>query len=113
MIENLIIGGRGSGKTLELIKMSAERNIYIVCADRQRALNIAAMARELGYQIPFPITLMELPIHSRFIQEVFVDDVDVVLERIIGRRVSNITLRGNSDDIIDYVMSLENSEGEK
>ena len=112
MIENLIIGGRGSGKTLELIKMSAERNIYIVCADRQRALNIAAMARELGYQIPFPITLMELPIHSRFIQEVFVDDVDVVLERIIGRRVSNMSLRGVYNDIFECVVQLDDAGGD-
>ena len=62
MIENIIIGGRGSGRTTELIRMSAENNIYIVCLDRRRALNIAAMAREMGLIIPFPITVEELPI---------------------------------------------------
>ena len=108
MIENIIIGGRGSGKTTKLIRMSAENNIYIVCLDRRRALNIAAMAREMGLTIPFPITVEELPItrKSSWFTEVYVDDADQVLERLIGVRVSNITLEGNVENLKRFMFNF-------
>ena len=108
MIDNIIIGGRGSGRTTELIRMSAENNIYIVCLNRRRALNIAAMAREIGLTIPFPITVAELPISrkSSWINEVYVDDADHVLESLIGVRVSNITLEGNVENLKRFMFNF-------
>ena len=108
MIENIIIGGRGAGKTTELIRMSAENNIYIVCLDRQRALHIASAAREMGLTIPFPITVAELPIkrnHS-WINEVYVDDADQLLERMIGVHISNITIEGNVENLKRFMFNF-------
>ena len=108
MIENIIIGGRGSGRTTELIKLSAENNIYIVCLNRSRALNIAAMAREMGLTIPFPITVAELPIkrNSSWINEVYVDDADQVLESMIGVHISNITIEGNVENLKRFMFNF-------
>ena len=92
MIDEIFIGGRGYGKTLELVKKSAANQIYIVCATRGSALRIAEMARELGYNIPFPITLRELPIRSRNINEVYVDDADILLEYFVGRHIKEATM---------------------
>ncbi|WP_312286695.1 hypothetical protein [Terrisporobacter sp.] len=78
---------RGKGKTTELIKVSNEKWIYIVCADRKRAENISRMAMEMSLNIPFPITVNELPIRSPYIKEVLLDDVEDVLTRLIRKPV--------------------------
>lgn len=107
MIENIIIGGRGAGKTTELIRMSADNNNYIVCLNRQRALHIASAARELGLTIPFPITVEELPIKNHsWINEVYVDDADQLLERMIGVHISNITIEGNVENLKKFMFNF-------
>ncbi len=104
MIEKMIIKPRQTGRTTELIKMSAENNLYIVTTDRQRALFIAKMAQDLGLIIPFPITLRELPIrpHSSFIKEVLIDDADHVLELCVGVKIKAITMEATHEDRADY-----------
>lgn len=84
----MMIGGRrGCGKTKQLIEMSNKNHTYIVCADQNRLKYIASMARKMGLDIPFPITANELPLRSRYIEEVLVDDVEDVLSVLIGKRV--------------------------
>lgn len=51
---NIIVGGRRTGKTLELIKMSAETGAVIFVLTYQRAECIENMAKKLGYDIPKP-----------------------------------------------------------
>lgn len=104
MIEKIIIKPRQTGRTTELIKMAAENNLYIVTTDRQRALYIDKMARELGLNIPFPITLRELPIYpySSFIKEVLIDDADHVLEQCVGVKIKAITMEEPHDEIEHY-----------
>lgn len=53
----LIVGSRGSGKTAELIKRSAKDGIYIMTGTRRQAQCIFQQARDMGYNIPFPVTL--------------------------------------------------------
>lgn len=55
----LIMGSRCSGKTTELIKRSATDGIYILTATRKQAEYIFDQAKQLGYEIPFPVTLAE------------------------------------------------------
>jgi hypothetical protein len=55
----IILGGRYKGKTTELIKMSNEHWAYIVCFSQARASEIAAHARVLNLDIPFPISFYE------------------------------------------------------
>ncbi|WP_310877054.1 hypothetical protein [Priestia megaterium] len=84
----MIIGGRrGCGKTKRLIEISSENNTYIVCADQNRLKHIVNMAKKMGLDIPFPITVSELPLRGSFIKEVLVDDAEDVLAAFIGRRV--------------------------
>lgn len=52
----LILGSRNSGKTTELIKMSAETGLYILTGTKKQAKCIFDQAQYLGYNIPFPVT---------------------------------------------------------
>lgn len=85
----MIIGGRKAcGKTTELIKKAAEEDLYIVCTNPRRATHIAEMARRMGLNIRFPITVMELPIKSPFIEKVLIDDIEDVLREVIGKPIA-------------------------
>ena len=84
----MIIGGRRQcGKTTELIKEAHKEQLYIVCANHQRAEFIEKMSRSMGLHIPFPIMVSELPLRSKYIKEVLVDDVEDVLYEIIGKHI--------------------------
>jgi hypothetical protein len=82
----MIMGGRrGCGKTTELIKVANEKGMYIVCASRQRAKYVADL------DIPYPISVDELPIRSQFIKEVLVDDIEDVLSALIRKPIYQAT----------------------
>lgn len=55
----VIKGPRRSGRTTELIGMSAARRFYIVTLTHQRARFIAEQASLRGLDIPFPMTYEE------------------------------------------------------
>lgn len=55
-----IIGGRQSGKTIQLIKEASKTNGFIVCPTRNMAENVFQTACELGYCIFKPITYEQL-----------------------------------------------------
>lgn len=75
---------RRKGKSTELIKLSNENWYYILCLDRRRALYLVEQARRMGLDIPFPITVDELPLNSPYIRGLLIDDVDHVLQKLIG-----------------------------
>lgn len=56
----VITGGRRSGKTSQIIRMSHEMNAYILVANKQQAKNVANTAEYMGLRIPYPITIHEL-----------------------------------------------------
>ena len=85
---------RGQGKTTELVKISNKEWKYIVCKDQQRLDIIMDVAERLGLDIPFPITIKELPLKSRFIESVLIDDIEDVLSTLIGKQVDVITTSG-------------------
>lgn len=96
---NIIIGKRGSGKTTELIKKSAEEKIYILTATKCRAREILEVAKRLNLIIPYPITVAEYinddtyrgPVDER--GEILIDDADGVLQYIFnGVYIDGITL---------------------
>jgi hypothetical protein len=59
VMTEIIVRGRQGGKTTELIRRAAESHGYIVCADRRQARWIAERAREMGADIPFPMSASE------------------------------------------------------
>lgn len=88
----IIKTNRGQGKTTELIKISNREWKYIVCLDRDRVGNIVNMANKMGLDIPFPLTVRELPLkYGQRIDSVLIDDVEDVLQSLINRKVDYVT----------------------
>lgn len=73
----IIRAGRGKGKTTELVKRSSKEHKYIICKDFQRVEVIERTAERLGVNIPFPITVNELPLKSKFIGSILIDDIEI------------------------------------
>jgi hypothetical protein len=88
-----IITGLRNGKTTELIKISNKTWQYIICKDWNRVHVIVKMAEELELTIPYPITIRELPLKSKYINEVLVDDALDILQVFIGKNISYATTR--------------------
>lgn len=85
----MMIGGRRAcGKTAQLIKKASEDNLYILTANRTRVHFLNQLAEQLKLEIPFPVTVDELPLRSPFIKEILVDDIEDVLRVIIGKPIS-------------------------
>ena len=84
----MIIGGRRvCGKTTQLIKKAHEEHLYIIFADQNRLRVITETAEKMGLDIPHPITARELPLRSKYIKEVLIDDLEAVLYKVIGRPI--------------------------
>ena len=74
-----------SGKTMQLIHISHEKNIYIMAADAKRADIIFKKARKIGIYIPYPVTLqdyMQGRLQGTQIREILIDDADDILKKI-------------------------------
>ena len=76
----LIIGERQQGKTTHLIKMSADNRGIIVTATEQSAKYVKDQAKEMGLDIPEPVTWNRF-IHSRMMKTTpfLVDELGVIL----------------------------------
>lgn len=103
----IIIGGRGSGKTAELIKRSAESGAYIIVSSRARASQIADQARAMGYDIPFPVTLEEYYRSHGFAGSsirrdgVYIDNVEDILGRMLPEiEVKTFTCTIDQDTVV-------------
>lgn len=82
---------RRHGKTTELIRKSNKEWKYIICRDRERLKQIVSMADKMNLNIPFPITAKELPLRGRYIDKVLVDDINDVMEYLVGKPISVAT----------------------
>lgn len=102
----IIRADRGQGKTTELVKISNRDWKYIVCKDTQRVDVIVETADRLGLDIPYPITVRELPIsRGTFIRSVLIDDIEDILFWLIGKPVDCVT---TSCEIIPLERENEN-----
>lgn len=79
------IGKRGTGKTTKLIQRSAREGSYILTSTVFRAQAIWDTAREMGLNIPYPVTLHEYLHSNKFRSStiprkgILIDDVDAVV----------------------------------
>ena len=88
----IISAGRRQGKTTELIKKSNKEWKYIICANKRRVNNIVKTADEMGLNIPYPITISELPLSKgQKMDGVLIDDIEDILQYLIGKRVDYVT----------------------
>ena len=97
---------RQSGKSTDLIKISAVTGYYIVTANRIRAEALFEQARELGYNIPNPFTVDDYlrsgKLKGSFIKEILIDDADAVLQAVFDTvHIEAITMTYDEKDNID------------
>lgn len=84
-----ILKERGQGKTYDLIKISSEKNIPIICYSYGSMTLICEMAEEMGVEIPTPI-----PIHK-------------YIEMINGGYNPERILIDNAEFIMEYLLRCE------
>lgn len=106
MIPIKIIGGRQTGKTTMLVKLSGENKIPIACTDMNRAKDILDIAKKLGYKnFPTPVVLnIDYTIKRDLRDEggVLIDDADLFLEKALNANVVAITLEGEGFPEVNY-----------
>ena len=83
--------GRSQGKTVELVRRSNRDWRYIVCKDDNRLKIILDTAKYLGLDIPNPITIRECPLRSSHIKSVLMDDMEDILEFMVGKPIDLAT----------------------
>ena len=89
----IIFGAPGSGKTKAILELSAKNNIPVLCESQQRVRRLLEKASGYGYEIPMPITIEEI---DDKVREVYVDDIQRVLEIALKIRLTAITV--NKDE---------------
>lgn len=91
------------GKTTELIKMCTENGGVIVSANSIRARHTYEIAKNLGYEIPMPIThenLIDKYYDRRNIKKIYVDDATELIQKIAnGLEIAAIAIDDLSDRI--------------
>ena len=94
----IILGNPGSGKTKELLALSQEKQIPILCESDARVERLLVKAQGYGYSIPTPLTLEK----AKKAKEVLVDDIDRFFEQALGVKLSTITVnRDTSVQVVD------------
>lgn len=81
----IIIKKPREGKTTELIKRCAEHGGYIVSATQMRAKATFKMAKDMGYNIPFPLTFAEFlrgEYNAKGIKRLYIDDAHELAQAI-------------------------------
>lgn len=83
---NIIMGKSKSGKTTELVKLSAEGKIPIICASKNNVKNVKEIAEKLNLNIPEPISVIDFIKTADFskINSILIDDLDLVLQIFLG-----------------------------
>lgn len=76
----IIYKSRGTGKTTELVKLSASTQIPIICINSKYVIEVA---KELGLTIPQPISIKDYKPFSN--EKILVDDAEHVLAHLIGK----------------------------
>ncbi len=89
-LQRQIIGGsRACGKTTELIKLSSEKGIPILCSNRTQKKLLLGTAFAMDICIPDPISVTEDMAklrHQRY-EEVLVDEMEMVFQQLTGLRI--------------------------
>ena len=85
----ITIGERQSEKTAKLIKRSAAEGSYILTCTKRQATEIVKQAREMGVDIPHPVTVEEFFKHKFRPTDItrrgiLIDEVDLVLQYIFA-----------------------------
>lgn len=81
----VIVGKRGSGKTEAAIRLAGEHSAYMVVANPMRRVYVDQRAKEMGVDIPPPVTYEEF-LYGQWsgspIRAFVVDDIDDLVQSI-------------------------------
>jgi hypothetical protein len=86
---------RQGGKTTDLIRLAADGFLYIVCVNHAEAYRIAEQAREMGFDIPFPMTWNEFvhdPPQGRQIKGFVIDNLDLCIQMMVPEPIRAVSL---------------------
>lgn len=105
------VGGRGSGKSTTLIKKSAETGDYILVATKCQARAVYRQAKEMGYDILFPVTVSEITTGRKYFNDSYmkkhgllIDELRLVLDiAFCGIPIRGATLNLDSNTDIKYL----------
>lgn len=86
---------RCSGKTTKLIKISNKTKSPIICRNRNIAKFIKTMAKEMGLEIPNPMTIDMYKNEKYRYEKVLIDDLDLVLGQFLVTRILYATTSCN------------------
>lgn len=92
---NSILAPRGMGKTTQIIKQSAGRNVVIVCFSRQECERVSRQAAEMGIPIAKPISFvafMEGGLRGRKVDAVLIDNIDLCLQSLCAIEIETVTM---------------------
>lgn len=114
---NIYVGGRRSGKSVTLIKKSAETGAYILVATKCQARAVYRQAKEMGYDIPFPVTVSEITTGGNYFNNSYmkkhgllIDELRLVLDiAFCGIPIRGATLNLDSITNIKYLNPDERS----
>lgn len=91
----IILGGRASRKTTELIQESAETGRRILTHNKDTAKEIWWQAQSLGYDIPTPLSVMDLQrIETKAEikkQGILIDDLETTLSALCGCTIHSVS----------------------
>lgn len=104
-----IIKRKGSGKTIELIKLSAENNSIIICSDYQRVLHVQKMAKDLGLEVKGVISWDDFMYRrddmrdsmraSMRASSILIDNVDDILQNLCSpAKIEAITMTKDDEN---------------
>jgi len=113
----MIIQGRGYGKTKRMIELCAEHDGYIVCKDFETAQKIAKRAEDMGLDIRFPVSFGEWlgrPFWRAGVRQFFIDDLDLLVKHMIYRAANGVPIRAASatENGLTEMFGEETSDGE-
>lgn len=94
-----------------MIKKSAETGAYILVSNKCQACAVYKQAKEMGYNIPFPVTISEITAGRKYIdvsymkkRGVLIDELQSVLDvAFCGIPIHGATLNADSITDIKYL----------
>lgn len=102
---NIILGGRRSGKTVLIVRLSYENQIPILVGSHKCAERIKLVAEKMNLKIPEPIVYNE-HMEDKFAgspsKEVYIDDADWVLQCMLRTiKINAITMNNDGFNVLD------------
>lgn len=91
----IILGNPGSGKTKELLAMSASKNVPILCESDARCERLLVKAQGYGFNIPTPVTLKQID----SVDDVLVDDIERFFQVALNVKLHSFTV--NRDKTVE------------